>query len=947
MWFLALCAFAWPLREGLFHGDRLLCAVDTATAQLPWCAAPGGSPAVANPELADQGMVFYPAYRFALREWSLGGPPLWNPLIYAGAPAVGNPQLGLLDPQVLLQVVLGRALGEGAFDWSFALLLWLRLAAAAAGAYALARRVSLGRRGAALAAVGFSTAGFTILWANHSLGHVTPFLPWVLYALEGLRAHHGARRARSFAAAALLFAAAILGGHPETAFNLGLAAGLWALALARESWRAAFTALGALALGTLLAAPSLLPFVEYLTHSGALVARRLAAPDREPDWIAAGLFLLAAGAVWRWRELTSTGAPGVHRGGGFAALGLGGIVAGAVVIAFGGLGGAAPRLLLWPAAFGLPHDTAATGGYWGGGQFLEQASAWVAAPILLLSLGACFAAGGPGAMRRRGTCLALALGGLCLSLDAPGLGELYGALPLVGLAAGARAALVSALCLSLVAGEFLERAPRAASFAALGSLLVLAPCALYRGAPEPVSLPAEFSRAADPNDGVVGFLERPAPELDGAAALSGWIDPGLAVGAAELRVESFSAQGARQESVPVELTRAAPTIPEGPALGSNGAPAPPGALYFRASRLWLEHLDEGVVRFTLRLSAADGRLLGERVAAVSTLSREPVLDPTTLILWVLALLFLLGLPAPAAAWALVVFAALQAFLLHDGVHSAVPRARAFPETATERILARELGSRRTFAEPGVLPANTGMVRALRAVDGYDGLDPASFDGYRAAVLRPGVQPLIGFSARNARLASAPFRLLGVGALVLRGPLEAPGFELVASPEPGAPEHAECWIYRALDPLPRAFCVPRTISREAALADLERFDPLAAAFLEDGARVELARPFSRAEVRELEFENDAVRMTVDLDGDGLLLLTEQHFPGWRATVNGEERPVLRADSIFRALSLGAGVHRIEFRYAPASWRAGLWLCLAAACVLLFVARRLGRPGIPHP
>ena len=97
--------------------------------------------------------------------------------------------------------------------------------------------------------MGFSTAGFTILWANHSLGHVTPFLPWVLYALEGLRAHHGARRARSFAAAALLFAAAILGGHPETAFNLGLAAGLWALALARESWRAAFTALGALALG--------------------------------------------------------------------------------------------------------------------------------------------------------------------------------------------------------------------------------------------------------------------------------------------------------------------------------------------------------------------------------------------------------------------------------------------------------------------------------------------------------------------------------------------------------------------------------------------------------------------------------------------------------------------------------------------------------------------------
>ena len=109
-WVALLCALvlaAIPIRAALFDADTVLFGVDTACAQLPWSS---GAPA--NPELSDQGMVFYPAYREVSRRWRAGELPLWNPWAYAGAPLAANPQLGALDPQVLLPVRASSATGS-------------------------------------------------------------------------------------------------------------------------------------------------------------------------------------------------------------------------------------------------------------------------------------------------------------------------------------------------------------------------------------------------------------------------------------------------------------------------------------------------------------------------------------------------------------------------------------------------------------------------------------------------------------------------------------------------------------------------------------------------------------------------------------------------------------------------------------------------------------------
>jgi len=79
----------------------------------------------------------------------------------------------------------------------------------------------------------------------------------------------------------------------------------------------------------------------------------------------------------------------------------------------------------------------------------------------------------------------------------------------------------------------------------------------------------------------------------------------------------------------------------------------------------------------------------------------------------------------------------------------------------------------------------------------------------------------------------------------------------------------------------------------------------------------------------------------LASEGYLILTDTYYPGWRACVDGEELSIIRANLLFRAISLSAGQHRVEFSYEPASLRIGVAVSsatLLAIVVGLWLARR---------
>jgi hypothetical protein len=149
-------------------------------------------------------------------------------------------------------------------------------------------------------------------------------------------------------------------------------------------------------------------------------------------------------------------------------------------------------------------------------------------------------------------------------------------------------------------------------------------------------------------------------------------------------------------------------------------------------------------------------------------------------------------------------------------------------------------------------------------------------------------------------------------------------------------------------LPRAFFVPRVevIADRAAL--LERLaapahDPRAVALVEaapPGDGLGSARAAGRAVIVEDHSESLALR--VEADGAGFLFLSDQHDPGWEATVNGAPAPITRANYAFRLVRVPGGESTVVFRYRPLSVRLGAWVSAASALLLaLFFAVRRAR------
>jgi hypothetical protein len=87
-----------------------------------------------------------------------------------------------------------------------------------------------------------------------------------------------------------------------------------------------------------------------------------------------------------------------------------------------------------------------------------------------------------------------------------------------------------------------------------------------------------------------------------------------------------------------------------------------------------------------------------------------------------------------------------------------------------------------------------------------------------------------------------------------------------------------------------------------------------------------------EARIIEYEPERVVIEVNSSGPALLVLTDTHYPGWRATIAGEEQEILRANGLFRAVRVGRGQQRVEFEYRPASLRVGAALSLASLILL---------------
>jgi hypothetical protein len=163
--------------------------------------------------------------------------------------------------------------------------------------------------------------------------------------------------------------------------------------------------------------------------------------------------------------------------------------------------------------------------------------------------------------------------------------------------------------------------------------------------------------------------------------------------------------------------------------------------------------------------------------------------------------------------------------------------------------------------------------------------------------------------------------------------------------PGPPPGFEVRELQRPSALPRAYWIGRHLvrSQEQALGHILRgdFDFHEAALVERDPG-ELQGPLLPLRAARIAaYEPERVEIEVDAPADGLLVLTDTWYPGWRATRDGRELEVFRANGLFRAVRVPAGASRVRFEYQPESLRWGLALSaasLAAAVAVPVVARR---------
>jgi hypothetical protein len=150
------------------------------------------------------------------------------------------------------------------------------------------------------------------------------------------------------------------------------------------------------------------------------------------------------------------------------------------------------------------------------------------------------------------------------------------------------------------------------------------------------------------------------------------------------------------------------------------------------------------------------------------------------------------------------------------------------------------------------------------------------------------------------------------------------------------------IYENARPLPRAWLASETrVLNESAMLDVIRngrfadglkWDPATTGLIEAPLGGDV-RPQSHGSAQITRYEPNRIDVSTKADGPSVLVLSENHYPGWRTYIDGRPVDTLRVDYNLRGAVLPAGEHLVEFSYQPKSVAVGTAISLLALVLLL--------------
>ncbi len=204
----------------------------------------------------------------------------------------------------------------------------------------------------------------------------------------------------------------------------------------------------------------------------------------------------------------------------------------------------------------------------------------------------------------------------------------------------------------------------------------------------------------------------------------------------------------------------------------------------------------------------------------------------------------------------------------------------------------------------IFEQNLGMPLGLESVFSYDPMGIGRYDQFTSYVADP-----------RARA----YDLLHTRYLVIEHEMSFPD-------EPASPrlvgERGGVWVYERPGAFPRAWLVHQVEVQETEDALLARlndpaFDPRQVALVEQALPCSLSLTTAQEDVQVTRRGNNAIALDVKAAADGVLVLSEVAYPGWRVFVDGERVPMVRAYYTLRAVCVPAGTHQVTFSFLPIS------------------------------
>ena len=156
-----------------------------------------------------------------------------------------------------------------------------------------------------------------------------------------------------------------------------------------------------------------------------------------------------------------------------------------------------------------------------------------------------------------------------------------------------------------------------------------------------------------------------------------------------------------------------------------------------------------------------------------------------------------------------------------------------------------------------------------------------------------------------------------------------GLGLAASPAGDRLHRLHAWHAVGREPLAQAFVVRRITAvstPQRAVEHMAGFDPRLEAVSLGGTSVELPVPTGAEAVAIVESTSDLLRVRVDLEAPGWLVLPGPFNRGWSFQISGRAVAPLRLNLVHWAIELPAGRHEVSASRTSKSFRPLRWLGL---------------------